>query len=409
MDLERPSTRADVHMLRAIDRNARPACSRSYRGPADRSRAAASDLRVDFRRRRRRHLRTRAAEAVDAMASAAREARIRSGGRPPGPVIVHVDPPRSTSCSTTALQRGEVHAANGRCACGAPPPAAPTRGSGSDDAGQGIPKGRRARLFERFYRLASTTDTRHPGHGAGSAIANVGGRSPQRDDRASSTPPEWSTTLPVPPALDATTARTTSGLTPPATLDLVDRRCGSGATAQLTQPDPPPTRPTRPPKIALRTGSVPLGRLGGEWPRCALSRSSPPCPAASAGSAPAGAGTARRRPRWCRSPRPRTARAWSGRPAAAEAPAQRVEDGPVDLVQPQPSTPNSSSPSRAASPVTTPSPRTSTKSRTRRKRRLAIRGVPRDVRRSAAAPSARPCTPESRPSARRSACSSTGS
>ena len=64
---------------------------------------------------------------------------------------------------------------------------------------------------------------------------------------------------------------------------------------------------------------------------------------------------------------------------AAEAAAEHVEDGPVDLVEAELVDAEHLEPGHGRRPtVMAPSARTSTKSRTRRSRRLAMRGVPRD-------------------------------
>ena len=47
------------------------------------------------------------------------------------------------------------------------------------DEGPGIPEGERDQLFERFYRLASSTEMGVPGTGLGPGHRQVGGRGPR--------------------------------------------------------------------------------------------------------------------------------------------------------------------------------------------------------------------------------------
>ena len=390
------------------------------RGPADRPRRrprAAGGLRATSTCRPwppRRSTPWRPARPDRGIAAGRRDLRAGHGPRRPAP-----SPPAAWQ---PALQRRQVHAAGGPGGRPGRRRSGPSSCSRSSTPGPASPTAEREQLFERFYRLASASEQGIPGSGLGLAIAKSVVEAHAGTIEIVDMP-GWSTTFrgaparrrpaPTPPGPTARRGPQVGGDGPARAAGTGDRAAPSGrtATADTRRDSRPPAEPGAGGRRCLRTVSRrrPRARRGYAQVR--------PGPG---GGHPAARGALDQAlleqerlvgvldgvgllPHALRQ------RGQAHR-LAAEAAAERVEDGPVDLVQararPRRTGPG---PPRRCGPVTTPSPRTSTKSRTRRSSRLAIRGVPRDRSAMRAAPSASTRTPSRRADRSTMACSSVGS
>ena len=158
-------------------------------------------------------------------------------------------------------------------------------------------------------------------------------------------------------------------------------------------------------------GSKELVAGGEPGRRCGRGRaSSRSARAGCAGGSRAGAGTARRRPRSCRSPRRARPRASRGRPGRRRSARRSRAGARGRSARARPRRPRAaSSASRAIGVVIAPAWRTSATSRTRRRIRFAIRGVPRERPAISSAASSSISTPRMRAERRTIVASSAGS
>jgi PAS domain S-box-containing protein len=112
-----------------------------------------------------------AAQAIDAIATNAHRQQVTMSLESPEPVMVHGDPTRLHQLFGNLLSNAvKFTPAGGRIRVEVDTFGHFARINVSDD-GPGIPEAERAQLFERFYRLATSTDQRIPGTGLGLAIS----------------------------------------------------------------------------------------------------------------------------------------------------------------------------------------------------------------------------------------------
>jgi signal transduction histidine kinase len=155
-----------IRMLRTIDRNSLQLLRVAEDLLADPG--GGHGLRVDFVDTNMTTIAAHAAEAMHAVASRQQTEIVLLAD---APVIVHGDPSRLHQLLDNLLTNAVKFTGNGGRVC----LRVTTMGRYAQidvlDDGPGIPPAERAQLFERFYRLASSTDQGIPGTGLGLAIA----------------------------------------------------------------------------------------------------------------------------------------------------------------------------------------------------------------------------------------------
>ena len=180
-----------ARMVRAIERSAKQLLKVSEDLLTDS--VGGRQLRVDFVRV---DLSLLAAEAVDAVAPTARDRGISLSVESSGPALVHGDPLRLHQLLGNLLSNAMKFTPPGGKVVVRVDPLGPYVLLGVHDTGQGIPKGERDHLFERFYRLASTSEQGIPGSGLGLAIATSVVEAHSGTIQIVDLP-EWSTTFQV--------------------------------------------------------------------------------------------------------------------------------------------------------------------------------------------------------------------
>jgi PAS domain S-box-containing protein len=161
-----PLDEEQVRMLRAIERNAKQLLHVS--DDLLTSPGGGRELRVDFVRV---DLSVLAREAVDAIEATARDRGISITVECSGQTVVHGDPLRLHQLLGNLLTNAVKFTPAGGRVLVRVDAIGPNVLLGVHDTGQGIPKGERDHLFERFFRLASTSAQGIPGSGLGLAIA----------------------------------------------------------------------------------------------------------------------------------------------------------------------------------------------------------------------------------------------
>jgi len=155
-----------AHMVRAIERNSHQLLKVADDLLADPG--GGRQLRVEFVDTDLAQL---AHEAVEAMAATAFERTISVATQAPGPAVVHGDPLRLHQLLGNLLSNALKFTPAGGRVLVEVEAVGPFVRLDVLDSGQGVPAGQRTALFDRFYRLASTSEQGIPGSGLGLAIA----------------------------------------------------------------------------------------------------------------------------------------------------------------------------------------------------------------------------------------------
>jgi signal transduction histidine kinase len=155
-----------VRMLRTIDRNSLQLLRVAEDLLADPG--GGHGLRVDFVDTDVTTIATHAVEAMHAAAARQQTEIVLLAG---GPLLVHGDPSRLHQLLDNLLSNGVKFTGYGGRVCLYVAEVGRYAQLDVLDNGPGIPPAEREQLFERFYRLASSTDQGIPGSGLGLAIA----------------------------------------------------------------------------------------------------------------------------------------------------------------------------------------------------------------------------------------------